>query len=79
LAIFPLSIVRSVVRFPLPRPQLNPDEVVWAHVKRHISRRLVQNKDEMKELALSVLYRIQKLPELAKSFFRQPECLYIKM
>ncbi|WP_239685017.1 transposase, partial [Ventosimonas gracilis] len=56
-------------------PQLNPDEVVWAHVKRHISRRLVQGKDEMKELALSVLFRIQKLPELVKSFFRQPECL----
>jgi len=60
-------------------PQLNPDEVVWVHVKRSISRRLVQSKEHMKELALSALHRIQKLPELIKSFFRQPECLYINM
>jgi len=48
-------------------------------VKRHISRRLVQNKEEMKDLALSALRRIQKLPELIKSFFRQSDCLYIKI
>jgi len=58
-------------------PQLNPDEVVWAHVKRSISKRLVQGKANMKKLALSALRRIQKMPELVKSFFRQPECLYI--
>lgn len=56
--------------------QLNPDEQVWAHVKRHVSRQLVQSKDEMKRLALGSLRRIQKLPELVKSFFRQPECQY---
>ena len=58
-------------------PQLNPDEVVWAHVKRSVSGRLVQSKDEMKRLALSALRRMQKLPELVKSFFRQSECWYI--
>ena len=57
-------------------PQLNPDEQVWAHVKRRVSRQLVQSKDEMKRLALGALRRIQKLPELVKSFFRQPECQY---
>lgn len=57
-------------------PQLNPDEQVWAHVKRQVSRQLVQSKDEMKRLALGALRRIQKLPELVKSFFRQPECQY---
>jgi len=60
-------------------PQLNPDEVVWAHVKRSISKKMVQSKEDMKELALSALRRIQKLPELIKSFFRQPECLYINV
>jgi transposase len=60
-------------------PHLNPDEVVWAHVKREVSGRLVQSKDEMKRLALSALRRIQKLPELIKSFFGQPECSYIQM
>ena len=60
-------------------PQLNPDEQVWAHVKRKVSRQLVQSKDEMKRLALGALRRIQKLPELVKSFFRQPECQYAAM
>lgn len=58
-------------------PQLNPDEVVWAHVKREASKKLVQTKEEMKRLILSSLHRIQKLPTLIMSFFRQPECWYI--
>ena len=66
----------SVLYLPPYSPQLNPDEQVWAHVKRRVSRQLVQSKDEMKRLALGALRRIQKLPELVKSFFRQPECQY---
>jgi len=60
-------------------PHLNPDEQVWAHVKRSVSKRLVQDKDDMKQLALGALRRIQKLPGLVRSFFRQPECLYAAM
>jgi len=33
----------------------------------------------MKRMALSALHRIQKLPELVKSFFRQPEYQYAAM
>lgn len=58
-------------------PQLNPDEQVWAHVKRQVSRQLVQSQDEMKRLALGALRRLQKLPKLVQSFFKQPECQYI--
>jgi transposase len=58
-------------------PHLNPDETVWAHVKRKVSRQLVESAEEMKRLALGALRSIQKLPELVKSFFRQPECRYI--
>lgn len=57
-------------------PHLNPDEQVWAHVKRRVSKQLVQSKDEMKRLALGALRTLQKLPTLVKSFFRQPECQY---
>ncbi len=60
-------------------PHLNPDEQVWAHVKRNVARQLVQSKDEMKRLALGALRRIQKLPALVKSFFQQPECQYAAM
>jgi len=58
-------------------PHLNPDETVWAHVKRKVSRQLVENAEHMKQLALGALRSIQKLPDLVKSFFRQPECQYI--
>jgi transposase len=57
-------------------PHLNPDEQVWAHVKRRVSKQSVQAKDDMKKLALGALRRIQKLPRLIKSFFQQPECQY---
>jgi hypothetical protein len=42
-----------------------------------ILEKLGFGKDGMKRLALSALRRIQKLPELVKSFFRQSECWYI--
>jgi len=57
-------------------PHLNPDEQVWAHVKRDVSKRGVESQEQMKALALSSLRRIQRLPELVRSFFRQPECQY---
>jgi transposase len=57
-------------------PHLNPDETVWAQVKRTVSRQLVESKEDMKRLALGALRSIQRLPELVKSFFRQPECQY---
>lgn len=60
-------------------PQLNPDEQVWAHVKRRVSSQLVESKDEMKRLALGALRRIQKLPALVRSFFGHNECLYARM
>jgi transposase len=58
-------------------PHLNPDEQVWAHVKRDVSKRAVQDLAHMKQLALGALRRIQKLPDLVRSFFHQPECQYI--
>ena len=57
-------------------PHLNPDEQVWAHVKRRVSKQAVQGKDDMKKLALGALRRIQKLPRLVRAFFQQPECQY---
>jgi len=60
-------------------PHLNPDEQVWAHVKRQVAKRFVQDQEEMKRLAIGALRRIQKLPDLVKSFFSQPECQYAQM
>jgi hypothetical protein len=52
---------------------LNTDETVWTQMKRDFSRRLMENKEHIRQLALSVLPRLQKLPILITSFFRQPE------
>lgn len=57
-------------------PQLNPDEQVWAHVKRDVSRAIVKDQADMKSLILGALRRIQKLPALVSSFFRHPDCQY---
>lgn len=57
-------------------PQLNPDEAVWSHVKRDLARRGVENLEQMKRLAIGALRRIQKLPQLVRSFFHQPSCRY---
>lgn len=57
-------------------PELNPDELVWAHLKKNIGKGVSQTKEELKTKAYSHLQRIQKLPELVKSFFHHPTCRY---
>lgn len=64
---------------PAYSPHLNPDEQVWAHVKRQVSKQLVQSKEEMTKLAMGALRRIQKLPAMVKSFFQQQECRYASL
>jgi len=54
-------------------------KAIWAHVKRKVSCKLVTDKANMKSLALGALRSIQKLPNMVKSFFRQPEFQYIAM
>jgi transposase len=68
-----------LTRFFLPSyaPHLNPDEQVSAHLKREVAKRGLESKDPLKRLALGALRRIQKLPDLVRSFFKQPECQYI--
>lgn len=60
-------------------PHLNPDETVWAHVKRDIARRTINSLEEMKAHALSSLRRLQKLPRILRAIFDQPELQYARM
>ena len=60
-------------------PQLNPDETVWSHVKREIGKKTVNTLVEMRAYALSALRRLQKLPDLVRSFFDQPEVQYARI
>jgi transposase len=59
-------------------PELNPDEWVWKHVKRdRIGRAGVTGPEDLKAKALAALHRLQKLPNLVRSFFRDPGLRYI--
>jgi transposase len=59
-------------------PELNPDEWVWKHVKQdRIGRAGVTGPKDLKAKALAALHRLQKLPEVVRSFFRDPNLRYI--
>lgn len=57
-------------------PELNPDELAWAHLKARIAKATAKTKDELKLTVESALYRLQKLPDVVASFFRTPSCKY---
>jgi transposase len=59
-------------------PELNPDEWVWKHVKHdRIGRAGVTGPEDLKAKALAALHRLQKLPHLVQSFFRDPSLRYV--
>jgi transposase len=60
-------------------PELNPDELVWAHVKTRIGKAAVQNKAELTSVAIRALRSLQKMPRLVSSFFHNPTCSYASM
>lgn len=59
-------------------PDLNPDELVWSHVKRTgTARRPLQKGEKLRGKIEDQLVRIQKLPSLIRSFFEAPCVAYI--
>jgi transposase len=51
-------------------PEFNPDELVWANLKRvQIPNRLAKNVKELKDIAHEGMIKIQNSIELVKSFF----------
>jgi transposase len=59
-------------------PELNPGEWVWKHVKHdRIGRAGVSGPKDLNAKALAALHRLQKLPHLVRSFFRDPNLRYI--
>jgi transposase len=59
-------------------PELNPDEWVWKNVKHdRIGRAGISGPGDLKAKALAALHRLQKLPHLVQSFFRDPNLRYI--
>jgi transposase len=59
-------------------PELNPGEWVWKNIKHdRIGRAGVSGPEDLKAKALAALHRLQKLPHLVRSFFRDPNLRYI--
>ena len=59
-------------------PELNPDELVWSHVKRTgVARRPLQKGEKLQEKVDAQLANIKKSPKLVRSFFQAPSVAYI--
>lgn len=60
-------------------PELNPDELAWAHVKTKIAKATTQTKTGLKTVVERVMRRLQKMPHIVAGFFHAPTCEYAKM
>lgn len=60
-------------------PDLNPDELVWSHVKRTgTARRPLQKGEQLRERIDSELATVRDDPKLVRSFFHAPSVAYIR-
>ena len=63
---------------PAYSPELNPDELVWNHLKNNgVGKRIIRTRHELKRVVIGHLRSLQKTPALIRSFFHQPEWKYI--
>lgn len=59
-------------------PELNPDELVWNHLKNHgVGKRIIKSREELKRVVIGHLRFIQKTPDLVRAFFREPNVCYV--
>jgi transposase len=66
--------------FQLPpySPELNPDEWVWKNIKSdHVGRLAARTMEELKRGINNAVSRMHEFPEIVRSFFRDPDLLYI--
>ena len=59
-------------------PELNPDELVWSHMKRTgAARAPLRRGEKLREKIEAQLGAIKRLPKLVRSFFKAPSVAYI--
>lgn len=57
---------------------LNPDELVWSHMKRTgVARTPLRRAETLKDKVEAQLARIKRMPQLIRSFFQAPGVAYI--
>lgn len=69
---FVAGVSKKLELFYLPpySPELNPDELVWNHLKNHtVGRSTVTDKNDFKKQVSKSMRSLQKNPEKIKSFF----------
>lgn len=67
----------ELVFLPPYSPELNPDELVWNHVKNHnIGRMMIEGKEDLLSSVRSVLRSLSRTPEKIKAFFQKPSLRY---
>jgi transposase len=57
-------------------PELNPDELAWAHIKTKVARATTQTKDALRSTVERAMRRLQKMPHVVAGFFHAPTCAY---
>ena len=58
-------------------PELNPDEMVWNHLKQHkVGKLSIKGPDHMKSKITSFLRSLQRSPSKIMGFFNQPQLRY---
>jgi transposase len=59
-------------------PELNPDELVWSHVKRTgVARSPLRRGEKLQDKIEAQLAAIKRVPRLVRSFFQAPSVAYI--
>ena len=57
-------------------PELNPDELVWGHVKGRVGRQSLQSQEDLKRKVLAAMHSLQRMPDKIRGFFHTPTCVY---
>jgi transposase len=59
-------------------PELNPDELVWSHMKRTgVARAPLRRGETLRDKIEAQLATIRRMPQLVRSFFQAPRVAYI--
>ncbi len=62
---------------PTYSPQVNPVELLWALVKRRVSRELSKTEEQLRDNLEAAFQSLKKAPEQVRAFFREADCKYI--
>lgn len=58
-------------------PDLNPDELVWNHLKYHcVGKLLIKTRDELHKKVISYLKSLKRKPQIIKNFFIKDSLKY---